>query len=396
MERVFWLARCVAIYGAAVIAFGGPTVADKNPCALSKPPSITAQPPCSPYSIVRPRIIASFGKSRFFGSGPLTTLADGSAVIAEAPYALFRIRDNQVGVMWAPWGSSYYDRYRALNSVRYSIGSPPPEPSPSLAWTSYYFGLLGSFDNTTVIQYGDYWVYGIGTDGSTAFRFSRAGTDLASQPVFVGRDPDGTLWFESGSKRFGQNTVYAFDLKSERLTPLTTAVENVFQGPSGFLYATLHKNLVVLRSTPDVRAHDYRGPITLPEADLYGSSNFHGMAEIAISRIAADGSAWASTVTRVVHMHANGKVTVIQLSTFPSTITHMLGPIALQLAPDNSAWIAGHDRLVRITSDDRVEVMPFPGLGYYPQLRFSPDATVWVTMNDTSTVLAHVAPPTSK
>ena len=268
------------------------------------------------------------------GSGPLTALADGSVVIAEAPYALFRIRGDQTVAMWAPWGSRYYDRYRARNSVWYWIGSPPAEPSPSPAWTTYYFSLLGSFNDTTVIQYGDYWIYGIGTDGSTAFRFSRAGTDLASQPVFVGRDPDGILWFESGSKRFGRNTVYAFDLKTERMSPLTTAVENVFQGPSGFVYATLDKNLVVLRSTPEVQTHYYRGPITLDAAELYGSTNFHGKADIAISRVAADGSAWASTVTRVIHMHSNGKVVVIQLSTFPSTISHMPGPIALQLAPD--------------------------------------------------------------
>lgn len=96
----------------------------------------------------------------------------------------------------------------------------------------------------------------------------------------------------------------------------------------------------------------------------------------------------------MIHEHSGGKVAVIQLSTFPSTITHLPGLIALQLAADNSAWITGYDKLIRITSDDRVEVMPFPGLGYYPQLSFSPDATVWVATNNASTVLAHVAPPT--
>ncbi len=393
MEQAFRIACCVALCGVAGITSGGQAVAAKSPCALSNPASIVAQPPCSPYATIRPHIIATFAKSRFFGIGPLTTLADGSAVIADAPYALFRIRGDQIGVMWAPWGSRYYEPYRALNSVTW-IGSPPPQPSPSPIWTSYYFFLLGSFDNTTVIQYGDYWIYGIGTDGSTAFRFSRAGTDWAAQPTFLGRDPGGTLWFVSGSKRFGRNTVYAVDPKTKTITPLTTAVENVFQGPSGFVYATLDKNLVVLRSTPNVQAKYYRGPITLDAADLYGSTNFHGRADIAISRIAADGSAWASTVTRVIHEHSGGKVAVIQLSTFPSTITHLPGLIALQLAADNSAWITGYDKLIRITSDDRVEVMPFPGLGYYPQLSFSPDATVWVATNNASTVLAHVAPPT--
>lgn len=245
MEQAFRIACCVALCGVAGITSGGQAVAAKSPCALSNPASIVAQPPCSPYATIRPHIIATFAKSRFFGIGPLTTLADGSAVIADAPYALFRIRGDQIGVMWAPWGSRYYEPYRALNSVTW-IGSPPPQPSPSPIWTSYYFFLLGSFDNTTVIQYGDYWIYGIGTDGSTAFRFSRAGTDWAAQPTFLGRDPGGTLWFVSGSKRFGRNTVYAVDPKTKTITPLTTAVENVFQGPSGFVYATLDKNLVVL------------------------------------------------------------------------------------------------------------------------------------------------------
>lgn len=394
MERASRLARFVAICGAAAIGSGSAALGDRSPCALSSPASVVAQPPCSPFTVVRPHTIATFFKSRFFGSGPLTTLADGSAVIADAPYALFRIRGDQTGVMWAPWGSHYYDRYGALNSALYWIGSPPPEPSPSPAWTSYYFDLLGSFDNTTVIQYGDYWIYGIATNGATVFRFSRAGTDLAGQPVVVGRDPDGILWFESGSKRFGRNAVYAFDLKTERMKPLATAVENVFQGPAGFIYATLEKNLVVLRSTPDVQAHYYRGPITLDAADVYGSTDFHGKTDIAISRIAADGSAWASTPTRVIHMHRNGKVAVIQLSTFPSVISHPPTPIVLQPAPDSSAWTVGHNKLVRITSDDRVEVMPFPGSGFYPQLRFSPDATVWVTTSNAPTALAHVAPAT--
>ncbi len=380
-----------------MITFAGPAAAIKSPCALSNPASIVPQPPCSPYTITRPRIIATFTRQSFYwiyDPGTLTTLADGSAVVEEAPYALFRIHDNAARVMWAPWGSRYYDRYRALHSATYWIGSPPPRPSPSPTWARPYFYLLGSFDSTTVIQYGNDWIYGIGTDGSTDFRFSRVETDLMEEPTFFGRDPDGALWFESGSKRFRRNTVYALYLKPNRLVPLPEAVENVFQGHSGFVYATLGRNLVELRSAPNIQAHYCRGPITIEAADLYGSTDLHSAVDIAVSRMGADGSAWASTVAQVIHEHRNGKVAVIQLSKFPSTISHLLSPIALQLASDGSAWIVGYDKLVRITSDDRVEVMPFPGLGFYADLRISPDATVWVKMNNSPIVLMHIAPAT--
>ncbi len=372
------------------MAFGRASVAvAESPCALSNPPSFAGQPPCAHYTVRRARVLATFTRSAFhsiYYPGALTTLADGSAIVEEAPYALFRIHDDRAGVMWAPWGSRYYGRYYPLHSVRSWIGSPPPRPSPLPTWAPYYFYLLGSFDNTTVIQYGDDWIYGLASNGSVDFRFRRSGTELMDRPTFFGRDPDGTFWFESGSTRFQRDTVYAVFPRTNKLLALEAAVENVFQGPSGFIYATLGKNLVELRSIPNPQAHYYRGPIPLKAGDLYGAT------DITVSRIGVDGSAWASTPFEVIHEHPNGQVSVIRLSSMPSTITRSPSPIAIRPAPDGSAWIAGCDKLVRLTKSDGIEVMSFPGLGC-SELHFSFDSTVWVKDAYNANVIMHVSPP---
>lgn len=370
-----------------------------SPCALSRP--ATDEPPCSPYTVVQPRLIATFPRNAFTATyrlGTLRTLADGSAVVEEAPYALFRIYGNRVGVMWAPAGSRYYpptaniwlsrpgaspgNYYTAQHTHVWINQSPPPPTPPS----HYYFYLLGAFDNTTVIQYGDDWIYGIGVDGSAKFRFSRAGTELMDQPSFLGRDPEGTLWFCSGNERLKHDTVYAFYPATKRVVALTDAVQNVFQGPSGFIYATLDNNLVEIRSVPKVRARYYRGPIPLKAGDLYGATN------IAASRIGPDGSAWASTPNFVIHQQPNGQVRVIRLVRTPLTISHIPAPLSINLASDGSDWIPG-GTTVRITKDDRVEVIKGYRWDYESDLRFSPDATAWLKTADDDRALLHIASP---
>jgi hypothetical protein len=251
----------------------------------------------------------------------------------------------------------------------------------------YYFYLLGSFDDTVVIQYATDWIYGIGTGGSVDFRFFRGGTELMDRPTFLGRDPDHVLWFVSGSARYHRDTVYALFLTTNKLVALTESVENAFQAPSGFIYARMGRNLVQLRSIPNVQARYNRGPIPLRAGEIFG------MSDIAVSRTGPDGSAWASTPEQVIHEHPNGQVNVIGLSRWPSTITHPPVPLELQVAPDGSAWIARYDKLIRITKEDRVEVMSFPGLGFYPEIHISPDATLWLKRTDDASAVLHIAPP---
>lgn len=406
--RLSKVVRLTVTYGAAIALSRTSVCASiTTPCALSSP--ATDQPPCSPYIVTPARIIATFTRNNFNGMydpDALATLSDGSAVVAEAPYALFRIHSGGVGVMWAPAGSRYYlptnniwiARPGATPGVYYSgphtrvwINESPPPPTPTPAPESVYFYLLGSLGNTVLIQYGDNWIYGLSLDGDVAFRFPLAGADLVDRPTFFGRDPDGALWFESASGRSRRNTIYAFYPGSKKLLVLSEPVENLFQGPSGFIYATLGKNLVKLTSNPKAQARFSRGPIVVKQGDLGGGF------DIPVSRIGADGSAWASTSDYVIHEHPNGQVSEIRLARTPLTISFLPRPIQINLAPDGSNWSTATNKLVRITKDDRVEVMNIPNvraLGWFPEApHLSPDNTVWLKTFDSPTAITHIAPP---
>lgn len=85
---------------------------------------------------------------------------------------------------------------------------------------------------------------------------------------------------------------------------------------------------------------------------------------------------------------SNGEVKVIKLLPAPRT-SHFMA-LGLSIAPDGSAWVTSRDKVVRITKDDRIEVMVIPGLASYPEIHFSNDGTVWLK---TSNAIMHVAPP---
>lgn len=376
------LVACITLLGFVASR----AAAAQSLCALSNTDRADAQPACSPYVTSGLRVIATFPRRVFratYVPDALAGLADGSAVIAESPYALFRTQsDGSAVVLWAPPGSRYFP---PEEQVRHWAGTPPPLPSPTPASYSEFY-LLGSFDDTAVIQYGPDF-YGIKADGSISFRFAGASDDLMEQ--FLGRDPDGTFWFASGGNLFFRDpdskTVHAFFLSSQNVVPLPEPVEQAFQGPSGFIYARVGQDLVELRSLPRVQARYYRGPIALEAGRNSGRS------EMPVSRIGADGSAWAATPFQVIHEHPDGRVNVIGLSSYPTTITHMPVPLELHLAPDGSAWIARNYKLVRITKEDRVQVMDVPFSGYYPDLQISSDSTVWLKTPDDARTILHVA-----
>jgi hypothetical protein len=389
--RSLYIALTVIICGGANLFWDSSIAVSDDACAFQTP-SFNTEPPCTPYVVSSARVIATFPRTAFaynYFPGGVTTLADGSVVVEETPNALFRIHAGQVSVMFAPWGTRYN---RPKPTVYYwTKGQPPPRPSPTPTLFNSYFALLGSFDDTAVIQYGSDWIYAIRVDGSLDFRFPRAGSALGEQPTLLGRDPDGALWFVSWSQQLKRDVVYAFFLANSKLLALNEPLTNAFQGPSGFVYATSGKTLVELRSIPTVQARFYRGPILLKAGDC------PGVTAIAVSRVGPDGSAWASTPVQVIHQHPNGRVSVIGLARYPSTITHIPWPLQVKVSPDGSAWLAGRDKLVRITTDDRVEVMGSPGTGRFEIAGFSPDGTVWLKQLDGPNAIAivHAAPPSA-
>jgi hypothetical protein len=379
------VARFVVIFGVAIALGQSPSAAAQHPCALGDWEDFPNEPPCSPYTKVLVRTIDTFSRAAFYPScelGKLTTLSDGSAVLEESPYALFRIQGARVGVMWA----SRESRYCVQNSPSY-LTTWPPRPPP-LPTPCYNFFLVGSFDRTVLLQCddgGESWILGVNTDATVAFRLHGAGI-FSAEPGFYGRDPDSTLWFSSASLRFPKYYIFACDVAANTCAPFTETVKNVFQGPQGFIYATVGGNVVDLRSISGVpRAHYFR-VATIP----LKAGQMHRATAIAVSQIGADGSAWAATIVGLIHEHPDGQVKEIKLMPLPRSISHWPVPLGFNLAPDGSAWVNTRDKLVRITRDDHVEVIVVPGLGFYPEIHFSSDGTVWLKTSD---AITHIAPP---
>lgn len=401
MRKLSWcLAICIVWLGLSPSS----AAAVQGPCALANSTWPNPQPLCSTYTVVPVRVIASYPRNAFYGVselGAMRALGDGSAIVEESPYALFRASGRGLAsVLWAPAGSRYYNptasvwisrpgasptNYYSAPNVHVWINESPPPPTPKPPPPN--FTLLGSFDNTAMIEDGSGWIYGIRSDGAVDFKFFRANTEMNENPTLLGRDPEGTLWFESGSKRSHRDTIYALFLPKKNLVALASEVQAPFQGPSGFIYARIDRNLVELRSVPGVRAQYYRGPILLKPSQGVGAD------DVVVSQIGADGSAWASTPVQVIHEHPNGIINVIGLSRYPTTIAHIPSPLSVHLAPDGSALIASGTKLVRITNDDRVEVMTVPSLGFYPEVQVAADNTVWFKTADNGGALVHIALP---
>jgi hypothetical protein len=309
----------------------------------------------------------------------IATQADGSLVV-QSFNDLYRIQREKVSPMWAG-GRSQLQRPQ----VRYwKAGSSPPPfvPTPKPYLGSVY--LLGAFDNTAIVQYGSDWIYGIGSDRTVNLRFYLAGNDMNDRPIFSGRDPDGTLWFESNSKRNKRDTVYAL-YPNGTLYPLTTPVGRAFQGSTGFVYGTSDSALLELRSFPYVHTRVFT---------TWDKAHFGNMDFLFRHRVGADGSLWSSKSTSVIHKHSDGRIDEMLFRGGLMTISHWPIPLPIESSSDGSVWIAFPTRLVRITSNDRIEVMTVPDLGYYPELRTSVDGSVWIkTTGLAVTTLLHFAPP---
>lgn len=356
-----------------------------SPCALSDAQHFVASTECAPFTTISARAIALFTKNSFLhvhDPEEIAALDDGSLVVQVSDNGLFRIDPaGRVHMLWAP--RQNWPHYPPL-TTRPWPGEPTPTPLPTP--TNYGVELLGAFDRTAVFQYAESWLYGIREDGSVALRFPRYEPQHTIQPSFIGRDRDGALWFSSWSTLLQHNVAYAYVPNLNRLSALPVSVSDTFEGPSGFVYAAAEKNLVELRAISEATSRYFRGPILLSSGD-------QGTREFNVSRLGPDGSAWASTITDIVHEHPDGRVAIIPLSRMPTVITHPMISMPFVIAPDGSAWIAGGGRLVRITKGDRVDLLRFPETTY-PRERFAKDGTMWVLFaKDGQNVVEHFAPP---
>jgi hypothetical protein len=320
--------------------------------------------PCAPFTTVSARLLDSFPEDAIGGKGfgrsglgAIVTLSDKSLVL-QFLNNLYRISGKDITTTWAG-GRPGWQRPQAY----YWIGARP-HPTPTLTPRSYdrYVHLLGSFDNTAVVQYGPDWIYGIGPDGTVTLPFYLAGSDMNGRPTFSGRDTYGTLWFESFSKRNKRDTVYAL-YPNGTLHPLTTPVGQAFQGSTGFVYGTSDSGLLELRSIPYVHTRVF----TTWDKARFGNTSF-----LFRHRVGADGSLWSSTSTSIIHKHTDGRIDEMRFRGGSSTISHWPIPLQMESSPDGSVWIAYSTRLVRISTDDRIELMDVPDMGYYPELR-----TLW-------------------
>lgn len=256
--------------------------AELTPCALSAAQRFVIPAECAPSRTRQIRIIRQFTPNAFAGGHELdmiASLADGAVVVEASSNRLFRI-DSVRGIteMWRPRQSSL--SYPPLTIAPWP-GQPTSTPAPRRP--NYAVELLGAFNHTTVFQYASTWVYGVGESGSVDFRFFRRDYATTMRPNLIGRDPDGTAWLDSWSMLHQRDLICAFRPRIDMLAVLPVAVENAFQAPSGFIYATSGKDLVELRSTPELGARYVRGTIALRPGTVYG------MKEIVVRRIGSGG-----------------------------------------------------------------------------------------------------------
>jgi hypothetical protein len=350
-----------------------PVVPSSTDCAFG--PATRPGEACAPFTIVPVRLRSSLSQS----ADEIATLSDGSLVV-QTFRALYRIHEDTISPLWD--GRTRLPRPQVFY---WKAGSTPPPRMPTPA---PYFGdveLLGAFDDTAVFQFGSDWIYGVGSDGTVKLRFYLAGSDMSDRPTFAGRDRDGTLWFKAISKRSNRDTAYAL-YPNGTLSALPTTVGIAFQGSTGSVYATNDSALFELRSIPYVHA---RLVVT------WDRLRFGNMNSLRRHQVGADGSLWSSSATSVVHRHLDGRFDEIRLRGPFMTISHIPIPFDIRSSSDGSVWLASPTKLVRITSDDRIEVMNVPDLGA-SELRTASDGSVWLrTVGQSGTVIRHYSAPTN-
>jgi hypothetical protein len=378
--------RAVAAFVVAcsgLLAIGdSPFDVGHTPCALSIPNRDSQ--PCTPFVLTPARILATFPTRAFraFTIDAIAPLSDGSLAVA-AGDELFRVRSGGVEALW---GSGHrHPRQRPW--VATWTSGPPPTPPPTAKPYDAFLYLLGTFGDTALIQYGTDWLFGIGNDGAINFRFYRANSELGERPTFFGRDPDGTLWFQSGNNRIKREAVYAL-YPNGTLAILTAAVSDVFQASSGFVYATSGRDLVQLRSIPYPQARSvHESPVS--NTDYLNSLS----GSFTVRRLGSDKSVWLSTPNFIFHEHRDGQIIKLRLVRDFTTISHMPKPFEISSSTDGSVWFTHGSRVVRITRDDRIQVMILPKIGYYPDLRLAPDGSAWVRTDANDRSILHIAPP---
>ncbi len=335
-----------------------------SPCALRSDvggPAPQNYDSCAPFTTVSTRVISSFSEEAFHGDNPskVVALRDGSAIVSAN--ALFRIdyRDR-VTTLWP----SFTDSSGGENF--FEMMAPFREGVLAFYWPNS--------------DYRQSWVVGVRTNGSLAFRIplGEPHGGYTGESLRAAQDHDGVIWIDEPD-RFSGSGINAYFPQSGAIERLAD-FGGLFLSPAGRAYA--HNNgLYVLGGRP--RAHTRflhtQVPLPSPPANQRGVDHYSGT--MGIAEVGPDGSFWGSTLTQVVHLHPNGMLRVIRLRHPVFLEMHPQVDISLRMAPDGSVWFQGFEKFVRITKDDRVQVIPLPlpnedpyaGIDY----SFGPDSSVW-------------------
>lgn len=381
-------AACVGVRDSTARASSPSLAAERTRCALERRypsswnlgPRATNFTPCAPFTVASADVLAILSKRAFGGSRPdsVVALANGSAIVI-ANNGLYRVdHGNQVTNLWGPESEHQTDCYWLNLLAPYTQGVLLLRSGPQRLTD---------------------WLMGVRPDGSVAFHLAgtfamTAPNDPASAKAF--QDAAGVIWIEGYGAE--QHALYALNLHDPR-NPLPQGVplrlRGLFGDSMGNAYAHGADGLYRLRSSPDIDASFVHADIPSPSRHpgQYGSMDSYGDHE-SPSAVGPDGSLWATTVTQVIHVHADGTVRVLRLHEPLTSMKAYPSYIALQMAPDGSVWTQGYHEFIRITNDDRIEAIDAPWRpdenDYTVIYSFAPDGSVWYVQslkpNETSVV----------
>jgi hypothetical protein len=341
----------------------GDALPDEPPCALGrlfKQSQHLMQPkgytPCAAFDVTSPDVM-TLSESSFNGNEPHSVLAlDDGSVVVDAGEQLFRVdRDNRITNLW---GALPGDQ---LGSGRLYLIAP------------YRKGFL------LVRSHSSSWLMGVRPDGSVAFNMP------GIYPKNAVQDTLGFLWIY----HFGdpKSTIYAMAPNEGGVSSIQKTSgdwNGLFADSHGSIYASLGYNGDLYKLDLQNGAVETRfahaSIAAIPQLTGQVGSDY-SPGQVAVQAIGPDGSLWASTLTQVIHIHADGTSVVMRLREPFFQMMHPIPDIPLKMAPDGSVWIQTWHEFVRITNNDRVQAIHAParadGNDYTVDFSFAPDSSMW-------------------
>jgi hypothetical protein len=343
-------------------ARGGVLATSTALCLLNNSNAVNYEP-CAPFTSVPAQLLSRTVFGNVFGpyNRPLVALNDGSAFVTVGWGGLSRIdRYGRVTTLWKPRTEDIERNYLYLD-----ILSP------------FYAGAIVLYSNQIV---------GVRADGSLAFR-KPVGSLAAITAI---PDHEGTVWITGVVD--DKEMLFAYLPRTHNVVDVSGqfAQGPILGIPDGRVYKNARDGVFALGSQPSFHWRFVHAPIIAPtpHPGQYGidwpNPTFDGphWSFLDVQAVGADESLWASTFTQVIHVHRDGSIHVIRLG---SPITSMMvspgqrfpNPIQLAMTRDGSIWITAEE-LIRITDDDRVELIGVPGNEHWGRaLSFGLDNTGW-------------------